>query len=144
MKKFKDTKVGSILSKVANSTLIEKAADAFTGGAFSTVKDLIQGDSNITPENKELALKELELDIEEMANHTRRWEIDMKSDTLLAKNIRPMMVSLLCAIILFTFIDAYANGWKVRDIWVELYKWAFLTALGGYFSGRTAEKWKAK
>jgi hypothetical protein len=145
MKKFKDTKVGALLGKVANSELLEKAADAFTGGAFSTVKDLITGDSNLTPENKELALKELEVDIEEMANHTRRWEVDMKSDSTLAKNVRPMMlVSLLCAIISFTFLDAYANGWKVRDIWIDLYKYAFMVALGGYFSGRTVEKWKGK
>jgi len=145
MKKFKDTKVGSILSKVANSTLIEKAADAFTGGAFSTVKELIKGDNNITPENKELALKQLELDIEEEANITKRWEIDSKTDSFLAKNVRPMMlVSLLCAIIFFCFLDAYANNWVVRDIWIGLFKYAFMVALGGYFSGRTVEKWKQK
>lgn len=145
MKKFKDTKVGSLLSKVASSELVEKVADAFTGGAYGTVKDLIKGDDNITPENKELALKELEIDIEEMANHTRRWEVDMKSDSYLAKNVRPMMlISLLCSIVFFTFLDAYANGWTVRDIWVDLYKYAFMVALGGYFSGRTVEKWKNK
>ena len=44
----------------------------------------------------------LQLDIEEMKSVSKRWEADLKSDSTLAKNVRPMsLIFLTLAIGLF-------------------------------------------
>ena len=69
MKKFKDTKVGQLLSKVAPSVL-NVAADLLPdAGVLGVVKNLIDKDESIPPQDKEMLhnqLKELyELEVKD-------------------------------------------------------------------------------
>jgi hypothetical protein len=65
-KPFKETKVGKFL-KDKGGDLLDTAGSLITGNwvdAAGQIKDLITGSSNLSPEEKEVALKYLEQDLE--------------------------------------------------------------------------------
>ena len=81
-KKFKDTKVGKFL--LGKSGLVNTIGDVLPDkGVFGIVKNLIDKDPELPPQDKETALKLLEMDIIEMENVSKRWDSDMKSDSWL-------------------------------------------------------------
>ena len=89
-KKFKDTKVGVFLKEKAPK-ILDSIGDILPDqGAFGVVKNLISKDETLPPEDKEQAMKLLEIDIMEMQNVSTRWTSDMKSDSWLSKNTRPL------------------------------------------------------
>ena len=89
-KKFKETKIGAFLKNKAPK-ILDGIGDVLPdNGAFGIVKNLISSDNSMSPEDKEMALKLLEQDIAEMNNISSRWQSDMKSDSWLSKNTRPM------------------------------------------------------
>ena len=66
-KKFKDTKVGKFL--LGKSGLVNTIGDVLPDkGVFGIVKNLIDKDPELPPQDKETALKLLEMDIIEMEN----------------------------------------------------------------------------
>ena len=94
-KKFKETRVGKFLSKAAPNILNAASELLPDAGVLSMVGKLIQGDSDITPQDKEEALKLLEIDIVEMQEISKRWDSDMSSDSWMSKNTRPMTLIFL-------------------------------------------------
>ena len=97
-KKFKETRVGKFLSKAAPNILNAASELLPDAGVLSMVGKLIQGDSAITPKDKEEALKLLEIDIVEMQEISKRWDSDMSSDSWMSKNTRPMTLIFLNSI----------------------------------------------
>ena len=91
-KKFKDTKVGSFLLEKAPSILGVVGDVLPDAGVLGIVKGLIEKEpaAVLPPEDKEKALKLLELDLIEMQEVSKRWDSDMKSDSWLSKNTRPI------------------------------------------------------
>ena len=104
-KKFKDTKVGRFLSSVG-STLGDGMGDVLPdNGVLGIFKRLIAKDNTLTPQDKETALKLLEIDSMEIQEVSKRWDSDMQSDSWLSKNTRPMTlifltVSMVCLILI--------------------------------------------
>ena len=96
-KKFSETKVGAFLSKAAPGILGTVGDVLPDSGVFGVVKNLIQKepDTVLPPEDKEKAMKLLEMDIVEMKEVSKRWAADMKSDSWLSKNTRPMSLIFL-------------------------------------------------
>jgi len=84
---------------------------------------------------------EAELEAEKSAAEsvTRRWEADMKSDSWLAKNIRPLtLIFILAAYSVFALLSAF--GVSVNEAYVSLLgQWGMLI-MSAYFVGRTVEK----
>ena len=79
-KKFKDTKVGKFL--VGKKGLFSKLGNALPDEGFlGILKNLIHSDDTLPPQDKETALKLLEMDLEEMRGVTERWSNDMISDS---------------------------------------------------------------
>jgi len=106
-KKFKDTKVGVFLKQKAPAILDTVGEFLPDQGGLGIVKNLISGDKNIGPEDKEMALKLLDQDIAEMNNISSRWASDMKSDSWLSKNTRPMtLIYLTLAMTIFIVLDS--------------------------------------
>jgi len=102
-KKFKDTKVGKFLLN-NGSGIVNTLGDALpSNGVLGIVKGLIDKDDSLPPEDKEKALKLLEMDMVEMQEVTKRWEADLNSDNKLSKNVRPLT--------LIFFSVAYVIGW---------------------------------
>ena len=74
---------------------------------------------------------------------TNRWEADMKSDSWLSKNIRPLvLIFLVVSTVLMIFIDAGVIAFEVKDTWVDLLQLVLITVIGAYFGGRSLEKVK--
>ena len=94
-KKFSETKVGQFLSKAAPGLLGTVGQVLPDKGVLGIVKNLIHKDEALPIEDKEKALKLLEQDMIEMQEVSKRWESDMKSDSYLSKNTRPLSLILL-------------------------------------------------
>ena len=71
-KKFKDTKVGKFLSKAAPGILGTVGDVLPDSGVLGVVKNLISKDEALPPEDKEKAMKLLEMDIIEMQEVSKR------------------------------------------------------------------------
>ena len=74
---------------------------------------------------------------------TERWGMDMKSDSWLSKNIRPLVLMfLVISTVLMIFIDAGVIAFEVKNTWVDLLQLVLITVIGAYFGGRSLEKVK--
>ena len=72
-----------------------------------------------------------------------RWEADMKSDSWLSKNIRPLTLAfLVVSTVLMIFIDAGTINFVVEEKWTDLLQLVLITVIGAYFGGRSLEKTK--
>ena len=139
-KKFRDTKVGVFLKEKAPTILDTVGEFLPDQGGLGIVKNLISGDSNIEPKDKEMALKLLEQDIAEMNNISSRWASDMKSDSWLSKNTRPMtLIYLTLAMTIFIVLDSTVLL-EIKTGWVSLLEALLITVYVAYFGSRGAEK----
>ena len=84
-------------------------------------------------------LQEIQADINEAQEVTKRLQADMASDSWLAKNVRPMtLVYILSAYLGLALMDG--SGFKVAEAYVTLLgQWGMLV-MSFYFGGRTLEK----
>lgn len=141
-KKFKDTKVGKFL--LGKSGLVNTIGDVLPDkGVFGIVKNLIDKDPELPPQDKETALKLLEMDIIEMENVSKRWDADMKSDSWLSKNTRPLTLIYLTVITtLYIILDSLHIAFDIDDSWVELLKTLLVTIYVAYFGSRGFEKYQ--
>ena len=122
----------------------------FSGGAADLVKNVggVIDNLHTSAEEKleaERKIKELVANhqIEMEKNITSRWEADLKSDSWLSKNVRPMvLIFLIVCTMLLIFIDAGALNFEVKSTWVDLLQLVLITVIGAYFGGRSLEKVK--
>ena len=122
----------------------------FSGGAGELVKSVGGVLDNLTTSKEEKLeaerkVKELiaNYEIEMEKNITSRWEADLKSDSWLSKNVRPMtLIFLIVCTMLLIFIDAGAINFNVKDSYVDLLQLVLITVIGAYFGGRSLEKVK--
>ena len=122
----------------------------FSGGASDLVKgigDVVDNLHTSKEEKLEAAQKVKELvsnyEVQMEKTITERWKVDMKSDSWLSKNIRPMvLIFLVVSTVLMIFIDAGALTFEVKDTWVDLLQLVLITVIGAYFGGRSLEKVK--
>ena len=84
-------------------------------------------------------LAQLQADMNEQDNLTKRMEADMKSDSWLSKNIRPMtLVFILLTYTAFGLMSAW--DLEVNNNYVELLGQWGMSIMSFYFGGRTLEK----
>jgi|TARA_R110000787_G_scaffold70588_3_gene156866 hypothetical protein len=142
-KLFKDTKVGRFLSNAAPGILNTVGNVLPDNGVFGLVKNLIHKDPVLPPEDKEKALLLLQQDIVEMKEISKRWASDMKSDSWLSKNTRPMtLIFLTVSLIVLILLDSGNIGFGVDESWVDLLKSLLITVYVAYFGSRGVEKFK--
>jgi len=145
-KKFKETKVGKFLINKVPS-ILGVAGDLLPdAGVLGMVKSLIEKEDPavLPPEDKEKALKLLEQDMVEMQEVSKRWASDMKSDSWLSKNTRPLtLIFLTVSMVLLIFSDSIGESFDVDSGWVDLLKSLLITVYVAYFGSRGAEKFKS-
>jgi len=129
-KKFSETKVGKFLIKLGSSIGQVLPENGYLG----VLRGLIKSDGKLTIEDKETALKLLDMDVIEMQEISKRWDSDMKSDSWLSKNVRPLTLVFLSI--------SYVTGWFLE------YPLDSITGLlslivAAYFGSRGFEKLKA-
>jgi len=140
-KKFAETKVGSFLASKAPNVLNAIGDILPDQGTLGIVKNLITSDPKIEPQDKETAMKLIEQDLIEMQNVSKRWESDMKSDSWLSKNTRPLaLIYLTFAATMLMSVDSFHTKFDVDESWVELLKTLLITVYVAYFGSRGAEK----
>ena len=121
-----------------------------SGGAADLVKGVggVIDDLHTSEEEKleaERKIKEIiaNYEVEMEKNITSRWEVDLKSDSWLSKNVRPLvLIFLIVCTMLLIFIDAGALNFEVKSTWVDLLQLVLITVIGAYFGGRSLEKVK--
>ena len=119
--------------------------DAVTGGKVSDILQAIGGSKELTAIEKEMLVKELEQDVIEMQEVTKRWQSDMNSDSWLSKNIRPLSLAFLTvAMFFYVILDSSLDTFKIAEQWVSLLGNLLMLVYGGYFSARTLEKIRKK
>ena len=136
---FVKTNVGKFLKKLGSSIgeiLPEK-------GFLGVLRQLITKDQQLTPKDKETALKLLDMDISEMEQVSKRWSSDMASDSWLSKNTRPLtLIFLTVSMVLFVLLDSMIDTFIVENEWIELLKSLLITVYVAYFGSRGVEKFK--
>ena len=119
-----------------------------SGGAGELVKNVGGVIDNLhTSEEEKLEaerkIKELVVSYEVQMEKeiSSRWNADMKSDSWLSKNVRPLvLVFLVVSTVLMIFIDAGTINFVVEAKWTDLLQLVLITVIGAYFGGRTLEK----
>ena len=122
----------------------------FSAGAADLVKNVGGVLDNLTTSKEEKLeaerkIKELiaNYEVEMEKNITARWEVDLKSDSWLSKNVRPLvLIFLIVCTMLLIFIDACALKFNVKDSYIDLLQLVLITVIGAYFGGRSLEKVK--
>ena len=122
----------------------------FSSGATELVKGVGGVLDNLTTSKEEKLEAEKKInelvanyEVEMEKNITSRWEADLKSDSWLSKNVRPLtLVFLIVCTMLLIFIDAGAINFNVKDSYVDLLQLVLITVIGAYFGGRSLEKVK--
>jgi len=122
----------------------------FSSGASELVKSVGGVLDNLTTSKEEKLEAERKIqdlianhEVEMEKNITARWTMDMKSDSWLSKNIRPLvLVFLVVSTVLMIFIDAGTINFVVEDKWTDLLQLVLITVIGAYFGGRSLEKVK--
>ena len=140
-KKIKDTKLGKWLADKAPGILSVVGDLLPDSGALGVVKNLIDKDDSVDPEE---AQRMIDAEVRFQENVTERWKADMGSDVKLAKLIRPLTLIALMVMFMLTMTADSIDAWpfNVKDSYVDLLQILMMTAFGAYFAGRTIEKSK--
>lgn len=127
---------------------MKKILQFITGGLIKDIGQVI--DDLVTTDEERLAAK---LKVEELLEQadkdaqdqvTARWESDMKSDSFLSKNIRPMVLIYLTFIFsVLAFFDGNVGEFKIAEDYIPIFQSLLITVYGAYFVGRTWEKGKS-
>jgi hypothetical protein len=126
-KKFKDTQVGQFLLNKIPNVVEAVAGDTLAGNVIQA----IIGGSDMSEEDKSVALKKLELERAEIDGVTRRWVADARSSSWLANNVRPLTLVFLTV----SYVVGWYLGYPLDSITGLL-----SIVIGGYFGSRGVEK----
>ena len=126
-KKFKDTKVGQFLLDKIPNVVGAVAGDTLAGNVIQA----IIGGSEMSDEDKTIALKKLEIERAEIDGTTKRWVADARSGSWLASNVRPLTLVFLTV----SYIVGWYLGYPLDSITGLL-----SIVIGGYFGSRGVEK----
>ena len=128
---------------------MKKILQLITGGLIKDVGKII--DNLTTTDEERLAAKQKIEELLEQADKdaqdqlTSRWESDMKSDSFLSKNIRPMVLIYLTFIFtVLAFFHGNIGGFEVDSQYVPIFQSLLITVYSAYFVGRTWEKTRNK
>jgi hypothetical protein len=127
-KRFKETAVGKFLLQKIPSVVGAIAEDTPVGSVIQA----IIGGSDMSAEDKDIALKKLELERAEMDGITRRWVADARSGSWIASNVRPLTLVFLTV--------AFVIGWYLEIKELDTVKELLTIVFIGYFGSRGAEK----
>ena len=143
-KKLKDTKVGKFLKEKAPG-ILDQVGDVLPDkGVLGIIKNLIDKDETMLPQDKETAMALLNQETIEMQEVTKRWTSDMNSDSWLSKNTRPLaLIFLTIATTLMIIVDSTGLNFEVKHSWVMLLETLLVTVYVAYFGSRGAEKFKS-
>ena len=122
----------------------------FSAGASDLIGSIGGVVDNLTTSKEEKLeaerkIKELvsNYEVEMEKTITDRWKSDMASDSVLSKNIRPMVLIYLTVIFtVCAFFDGNLGQFKIAEEYIPIFQTLLVTVYGAYFVGRSWEKAK--
>ena len=126
-KSFKETAVGKFLLQKIPSVVGAIAEDTPVGSVIQA----IIGGSDMSEQDKQIALKKLELERAELDGITRRGVADARSGWL-PSNVRPLTLIFLTV--------SFVVGWYMQIEGLSVVKELLFVVFAGYFGGRSYEK----
>lgn len=143
----KGTFFGNLLRGVVKTgkSVAPKLVDAITGGKVSDIISAISSDKELTEDEKQMLMKELEQDVIEMQEVTKRWQSDMSSNSWLSSNIRPLSLAFLTlTMFCYVILDSSLDTFNIDSEWISLLGNLLMLVYAGYFGARTLEKIRHK
>ncbi len=141
------TRVGDALRWLAKQgktiapEILDLAGNITGLDGLNKLSDAISKDKQLTEVDKQLLLAELQQDVIEMQEVTKRWQYDMASDSWLSKNVRPLSLAFLTlTLFIYIILDSSINGFIIDKAWIDLLSSLLLLVYGGYFGMRSVEK----
>ena len=127
---------------------MKKIIEWLSSGVIRDIGNII--DSLTTTEEEKLQIKKQvqkileDADTKAQEQVSARWESDMKSDSFLSKNIRPMILIYLTVIFTsLAFFDGNIGEFGLAKEYIPIFQTLLVTVYGAYFVGRTWEKAKS-
>ena len=127
---------------------MKKIWEWLSGNVIKEVGDVI--DKLTTTDEERLEAKKQiqqilkDADAEAQEQVSKRWEADMKSDSFLSKNIRPLVLIYLTFIFsVLAFFDGNIGEFEIAEEYIPIFQTLLVTVYGAYFVGRTWEKAKS-
>jgi|TARA_R110000765_G_scaffold24272_2_gene60927 hypothetical protein len=137
------TRVGDFLRSLDFKKIADVALNVASGDLKGAMEAIKSDPNALTEEQRQYALKLIELDLEDMKGVSQRWSADMNSDSFLSKNVRPLTLIFLTVMTMVLIIgDSYGMNFNVDSGWVDLLKTLLVTVFVAYFGGRSFEKTK--
>ena len=134
------TAVGKFLRSINFSKVTEVVTSVLKGDIGGAI-DVISKSKELSEEQVKMALKELEHDVIEMQEITKRWESDNLADSWWSKNVRPLsLMFLTVTLFIYVILDSSLEGFNVGSEWIDLLSSLLLLVYGGYFGARALEK----
>ena len=128
---------------------MKKIIQWLSGGVIKEMGNVI--DKLTTTDEERLEVKKQiqqileDADTKAQLEVSKRWEADMKSDSFLSKNIRPMILIYLTVIFTsLAFFDGNIGEFGLAKEYIPIFQTLLVTVYGAYFVGRTWEKAKSK
>lgn len=138
------TRVGDFLRSLGKGNIANAVGELITGDVAGAVKAIIAPDNGMSEEDRAYALKVMQLDIEEMRGVSTRWSADMRSDSFLSKNVRPLsLIFLTVTTVILIYLDSFNASVEVPGEWIELLKSLLLGIYIAYFGSRGLEKYRS-
>lgn len=147
MGKYKDengtTRVGDFLRDIDLGSSLKVVSNLVKGDIDGALNE-ITGNESLSAEDKAFAIQVMELDIQEMKGVSNRWESDMKSDSYLSKNVRPLsLIFLTVTTVVLIYIDSFTADVTVPTEWIDVLKSLLLGVYIAYFGSRGMEKYRS-
>ena len=124
---------------------MKKIIQWLSGGVIKEIGNVI--DKLTTTEEERLEVKKQiqqileDADTKAQLEVSKRWEADMKSDSFLSKNIRPMILIYLTVIFTsLAFFDGNIGEFGLAKEYIPIFQTLLVTVYGAYFVGRSWEK----
>ena len=142
--KKKKTKLGRFLASINFGKAADVVGKLLSGNIPGAIAAISDKDNGLSEEERAYALQVMKLDIEEMESVTQRWSADMKSDSWLSKNVRPLsLIFLTVTTVTLIYLDFYhGDELDVPSEWIELLKSLLLGVYIAYFGSRGIEKYR--
>lgn len=141
MGKYKDehgeTRASKFLKGISGvaPSLLQLAATVTGVDGLKDLANAIKKDPTVSDSDTGTALELLQLDLQEEKELTKRWELDMKSDSWMSKNIRPLVVANFTLLIDIVIISSMW-GKPLGEAYLPLLLTMGMTVIGGYFTLR--------
>jgi len=140
--KGKDT-LGNVLNGIGENTSIPILSNLIEG-----IGESLMNDPDLSPEEKAEAAEIIKAELDylkvEQQEVTKRWNVDMVSDSWLSKNIRPIVLAFLMLFMAIIIIVDSTNyfDFEVKDTYITLLSSLLLTVIVAYFGSRGIEKYQ--